>query len=209
MKYLFLVFILFCTACITTNISPKEKKEVFNEEISKYGLTDKDTIVDIGCGDGAFDAVIKSYYPHTCFVLEELSPGGKKSMKYLHAYFPPGTNGKKHCSPVIVLGTDTTVPLPSNQYKHIICRKTVHEFTHPDAMLLEMKRILRRDGTLIIMERAPMYLGETDKYCKRQYLSKETVVALLEKNGFKLLDIKPLTFKNEGLPANIFFFGKA
>ncbi len=153
-------------------------------EIQKGGFESIDTLVDVGCGNGQYDADLFWRYRNMHFVLEDLD------LKYARAnerfYMEKGKKYyfKDRCD--MYTGTDSTIPLPSSAYKTVLCRKALHEFTYPDKMVMELKRILRPNGTLIILEAVPLYAGQIDTYCKRAYLTKEYIVQLMQSNGFTL-----------------------
>lgn len=163
----------------------KYDTEVYNNEIVKYNLKDGDTLLDIGCGGGDADAVIFQFYPNMFFVLEDIdSTSFKKNESFIYI------NGKKKYfreNALFVSGYIDSIPLPSESFSTILCRKTVHEFATPNRMLREIRRLLRTDGILIVEEAIPRKLGEVDPNCKLRYFSKQELVSLFYKNGFKLV----------------------
>jgi ubiquinone/menaquinone biosynthesis C-methylase UbiE len=183
--------------------------KLFSCEIEKYGLHDGDTLVDIGCGSGYFDAQIFSYYPKMYFILEDIDRKTDKRIDYFVS-----VKGKiLHFSNnnTRVYGTENKIPLPDAKFRIVLCRRTMHEFTDMHGMLSEISRILSADGVLIIVELIPEFPGETDKYCKRKYLSKEEIISLATANGFSLLSAELTTFLKKGKKvrnANVIKFTK-
>jgi ubiquinone/menaquinone biosynthesis C-methylase UbiE len=159
----------------------------FTTEISKFGLLDRDTLVDIGAGDGVFDAQISYFLPNMYFILEDTNP---KSEKYISRFYKQKANltaniKKKY---ITVLGSNDSIPLETEKYKTVLCRKSFHEFANLPAMMKELYRILRPGGTLIIEEVEPISEKELDKYCKMQYLSKQYVVEKMQHTNFTLIN---------------------
>ena len=174
--------------------------KLFDNEISKYGLKETDTLLDVGSGFGYQDAQIFRFYPNIFFVLEDIN------IKYAKAN---GSfvliNGKtKYFKDNFkyVNGTEDSIPFASSSYKLILCHKTVHEFKNPTIMLKELRRILTNDGILIVEEAIPKIQGEIDPYCKMKHLSKQELIDLFSKNDFNLISADTTTMtvkkKNDG-----------
>jgi precorrin-6B methylase 2 len=68
-KYLLLILTVVLISCNATRYN---RQEVYDKEISHYGLVDGDTLVDIGCETGFHDNQVAFYYPHIYFVLEDI-----------------------------------------------------------------------------------------------------------------------------------------
>jgi ubiquinone/menaquinone biosynthesis C-methylase UbiE len=79
-----------------------------------------------------------------------------------------------------VAGRADSIPLPSDTYANILCRRTLHEFDNREKMVTEFDRILRPAGILIISETAPKHPGEIDPYCRHAYLPGDSI-----RSGFK------------------------
>ncbi len=159
------------------------KSDVFNNEIIKYGLTDGDTLVDIGCGSGFFDPILSYYYPNMFFVLEDIVNYSTPLSKTYQVKDKSINLKDRH---LFVQGTDESIPLPSSRYKTVLCRLTVHEFRNPSAMAKELNRILAPDGLLIIVE-STSDAGLKDSNTKMIMPSKEHIIEMFTTNGFKLI----------------------
>jgi len=149
-------------------------------EISNYGIAGIDMLVDIGCGSGYYDRIISNKFPNLHFVLEDLprdiwNNDLKKLLKKTVVNTPFAPNFKTNSR--IIFGTQDSIPLESEQYKLVLCRLTLHEFSRKDEMTAELSRILNSTGTLVIVERISSYKGERDKECKQLYLTKEQVIS--------------------------------
>ncbi len=160
--------------------------EMFNNEISKLGLTDGDTLVDIGSSTGFFDFQLFHFYPNKFYILEDIYKKYEKQPK--NAYMMIDGQRKYFKDNFLrITGTNEFIPLRTNGYKTVICRKTVHEFKNTDRMINELKRILAVDGVLIIIEALPKTEGEIDPGCKMKHLTKEELVNLFSQYGFSLI----------------------
>lgn len=186
----------------------KIEQLVFDHEVAKYKLSGTDTLVDIGSWDGFHDELIFKFYPAMYFILEDIDAKCLEASKYGFKQGKQKLWLKDHS--LKVMGTPDSIPLASAQYKHILCRLTLHEFTEPTRMLQEMKRIMAADGELIIVERLPAYEGQIEKWCQRKLLTETEIINLLATNGFKLISSDSTKYpKNKpGADAYILRFGR-
>ncbi len=154
-----------------------------NDEIEAYNLNGIDTLVDIGCNWGFMTEFIEYKYPSMYFILEDLPEFTNyvknKQMNTQSCVSKTLRGMKKKYQ--FVAGFEDSIPLPSNSYKKVLCRKTVHEFTNVEKMVSELTRILKNDGELIIVEPEPFEGHEYDKYCKRKHLTTEEIIKIFSK----------------------------
>ncbi len=190
-----------CFGQILIKYSAKDKL-IFDNEISKYKLTDGDTLVDIGAGDGYNDELIFKFYPNMYFLLED---NKVKFLKGSNYYFKEGSQKyyfRDHYQ--MVLGNSDSIPLVSGQYRNILCRITLHEFSNPTKMLQEINRIMAINGQLIIVERIPKFEGQIDKTCKKKLLTQTEIVNMLATSGFKLISTDSTKYQNNKFGGNAY-----
>jgi len=166
-------------------MSETEKGNIFNSEISKLGLTDRDTLVDIGAFSGFTDFQLFQFYPNKFFILEDIYKSYEKSLPGAYIIVDSTKRYFKDYS-LRITGTNEYIPLKSSAYKTVYCRKTVHEFTKPDKMVEELKRIISVDGVLIISEEIPLFPNETDPGCKKKLMTSEEIIDLFKSHRLKL-----------------------
>jgi ubiquinone/menaquinone biosynthesis C-methylase UbiE len=184
-----------------------DRQEVYSKEISKYGLVEKDTLVDIGCETGFHDNQIAYYYPGIYFVLEDIDVNNLNLIQKNNNR--PGFINNMKGGYETVLGKFDSIPLPSARYKKILCRKTLHEFQNPAGMINEFKRILVAGGEVIIVDINPKYPGEKFHDCMRPFLEKTKIIDLFVQEGFKVKSTDSFTSKYTDLQdGNIFVFTK-
>ena len=212
LSLLFLLCLFSCSGQIYSLVSDKHtpvEMQLYNNEIVKYGLKDKDTLLDIGSNYGVQSATIFRFYPNAFFVLEDIQ--SRYSHPFKTTILVDGKSKSFDDHRMYVNGTADSIPLPNSSYRLILCRKTVHEFTHPTQMLKEIRRVMTSDGVLIVAEAKPKKEGEIDQYCKIKHLTKQELLTLFSANGFRLLSSDTTTFpvikKTDG-NLNILKFGK-
>lgn len=193
----------------TYSIKAKSKEiEQYVCEISRYGIQNGETVVDIGSGWGKFTSRIWKFYPKTFFVLEDIKPYKIKNAKVIvnkkPVYF------KYHHR--FVHGTADSIPIPSSTYDKLLCRLTLHQISQPNKMAQEMYRIMSNKSTLIVVDVEPAFEGEVCKGCKSKYINKEQAINIFTQNGFQLksADTTTYSFKNPGVKnLNILKFEKS
>jgi hypothetical protein len=190
---------------ISNSRTTLNRKFVFDNEISKFGLTDGDTLVDIGFSNTIFDEIIHFYYPKMHFVLEDIKPRVN-----LDEYYK--TNKNKQLvefknNTQIIKGSGKKIPLQSSKYKVLLCRGTIHEFKEKDLMISEMKRIIRDDGFIIIVEPRKIV---NNQICGQGHnlMSEEEIIKLFSNHGMKLKSSEIIYRQNQINPSVIYKFYK-
>ncbi|HLP39544.1 class I SAM-dependent methyltransferase [Lacibacter sp.] len=201
MRNFFLFFvILFLSGAATQN----DDEQAMQLEIKEYALANVDTLVDIGCQDGAFSREIARAYPNLYLILEDLenyklcTKGGTNCMtvntkkqvtkKFKNSKKYPNLAGRYK----FIAGKIDSIPLPSDSYNRVLCRRTVHEFVQQKKMISELKRILSSDGILTIVEAEPGYANQVDIFCNKRYLTKNEVIELFK--DFQLDSFKTIQY---------------
>jgi len=152
-------------------------------------------VCDMGCGNGY----------HTLPMAQSVAPSGKvygveiqrEMLKMLSSR--AAANGVTNI--VQVLGEPADPKLPEATLDLILCVDVYHEFSYPEQMLAGMRKALKPDGQLVMLE----YRAEDDEVpIKPEHkMSKDQVTKELNANGFKLLK------DFEGLPwQHMMWFGK-
>ncbi len=137
----------------------KKTKEHFNETAENYNnsfdgkyvkpmyeyilsyFTDKEeaTILDIGCGSGN--------------ILAELVNGKRKLFGIdLSDNMIAVAKKRLNENAILQVADAKEIPFQENQFEYIICNASFHHYPYPMQTLLEMKRVLKKKGVLIIGE---------------------------------------------------------
>ncbi len=158
---------------------------IYKNEVSKLGLSDGDTLVDIGSGSGFTDFQLFHFYPKKYFILEDLHFTNSRMLKKTYIMYQEKKRFFRDHSRKIK-GSTSTIPLESDRYNTVFCRITVHEFTDL-RMIDEIRRILTKDGMLIVEEFIPKTKGELDAGCKKMHLTKDELTEMFNSHGFNLI----------------------
>lgn len=101
-------------------------------------------VLDVGCGTGQFAERMRSALPNAQIVGIDLVQGmlSKGHDRWrLHA---------SHVAPV--QGDSERLPFASGSFDVVTCANSFHHYPHQDRAILEMKRVLRPGGRLILVD---------------------------------------------------------
>ncbi len=100
-------------------------------------------VLDVACGTGELERLVLTEYPTQQIVGVDISEKMLAIAKQkCHAY----PNVSFH------LANASALPFASNSFDVIVSANAFHYFDHPLAALGEMKRVLKPDGTVVIMD---------------------------------------------------------
>jgi ubiquinone/menaquinone biosynthesis C-methylase UbiE len=141
--------------------------------------------VDIGVGTGYFAVPVAKKFPNATVVGADIQPEmltiveekiEKENLKNLKT----------------VLSEENKVPIESKTADRVLVANVFHELHHPQKFLEEVKRILKNNGKLIVIDWKPIETEEGPPLEER--LEPETVKKELEKAGFKKIKIDSETY---------------
>jgi ubiquinone/menaquinone biosynthesis C-methylase UbiE len=147
-----------------------------------------DVVADVGAGTGYMTAALS----------RAVGARGKVFAEDITAGFLDEVRAKveqeKLANVEVILGTTTDTKLPTGCCDVILVLDTYHHFEWPEPMLASMKRALKPQGRLVIVEfhRKSNTMFETLKIDYEQHirLADHEVVAQIEKLGWKRLEKK-------------------
>ena len=94
--------------------------------------------IDIGCGNGAFLAYLQGKAPHLSLWGLDYSP---EMVRQSRERLPEA---------MIKEGDAESMPLPADLFDSVSCHMSIHHYPHPEKALLEMHRIVKEGGLVII-----------------------------------------------------------
>ena len=107
------------------------------------------TVLDVGCGTGEFEQLVLSDRPTQRIVGVDISD---KMLAIAQQKCQAYPNVEFH------IASATALPFASNSFDAIVSASAFHYFDDPLAALKEMKRVLKPDGTVIILDWCRDYL---------------------------------------------------
>jgi ubiquinone/menaquinone biosynthesis C-methylase UbiE len=141
-----------------------------------------DTILEIGMGNGFFVKDILQKYPSVKYTGCDFSDVMVTEAQKLNAEWISKGQAKFICADV------ANMPFDDGSFNKIFTVNTIYFWEDATAILAELKRVLKKDGTLIISLR-PKHLMQNYPFTKYGFtlFAKADVVLLLEANGFTIV----------------------
>jgi SAM-dependent methyltransferase len=175
------IFALWLLACATPNYQLH-----FDNEINYYGVLPNDTILDLGYNHHIFDPLLATKVDSLHFYFLESINDRKQVQHFLTSAtirnLEFGTRRYATASEVKIRG-DSIIDLPAKSVNTIIFRNYLW-FFHKPFVIKELKRILKDNGTLIIVQQNGKF---NEKYFQKHGIPfplEKDVIAYYEKLGF-------------------------
>ena len=155
----------------------REAEENTTKLLRNMAIHAGDTIADIGAGSGYH------VFKMAPMVGEGLIYGVDIQEKMLAALRNKMRNGK-HTNIVLIKGIEKSVNLPENSIDKVLMVDVYHEFVHPIEMIASIKKALRPNGQLFLIE----YRGEDDSVPikKLHKMTEAQAVKEMQAAGLKL-----------------------
>jgi len=173
----------------------REREERCSLMLANLGIKPGMNICDMGCGNGFYSLQMAQLTGKNGYVV------GVDVQPEMLGYLRERMEGQGVDNVIPILGSFHDPRLPPNMIDLILLVDVYHEFSHPEQMLAAMRRSLKPDGLIVMVE----YRAE-DKSVPIKPLhkmSKKQVNKELTANGFKLVK------EFDGLPwQHMMFFGK-
>jgi uncharacterized protein (TIGR01244 family) len=164
------------------------------------GLKDGDTVVDVGCGNGFY----------TLRLSERVAPSGKviaqDIQQGMHDQLVKRADDAGAKNIELILGTETDPKLPEGVADWMLLVDVYHEFSDPEAMLAGIKKALKPNGKIALLEyRAEQADDVMPAFIPRDHkMTIEEVMTEWTAAGFTLVE------RREFLPAqHLFVFQSA
>ncbi|MCA0131795.1 class I SAM-dependent methyltransferase [Winogradskyella alexanderae] len=155
----------------------REKEEETSKLLKNMNIQPSDVIADIGAGSG-----------YHVFKMAPLAKNGKVyavdiQQEMINA-IKANRNYTEQGNVETVLGSEKSVNLPENTLDKVLMVDVYHEFSFPYEMLLSIKKALKPNGKLFLIE----YRGEDNTVpIKRLHkMTEKQAVKELKASGFKL-----------------------
>lgn len=152
-------------------------------------------LIDIGCGPGAFLALVQEKYPEIQLNALDLSEE-----------MVAETRERLSPSAIVTVGDSENMPLEDAQYQVVTCNMSIHHYPHPQNAVNEMYRILTDRGYLILND---MDCAMPIRWCANRIFprlpggdvkmySRTEITEMVKQAGFKEINyrkISPFSFQ--------------
>ncbi len=169
--------------------------------LDKFGFRGNERFMDAGCGTGwAVRQAAKNLPDGEAFGID-ISPLMVKKAASL-------SYTEKNCQ--FSRANTESIPYEANHFDSILCTFSFHHYRDPQAALAEFRRVLKKDGTLVIVDSArdvSLAIWMQDRW--RRYLERSHVRYYTVDELTHLLDKSGFGFKDEiTIEKGMFKFGK-
>lgn len=149
-----------------------------------------DTIADIGSFDGYYPSVYSIFSDSVVFYLNDITDAGFANLDSIRAACTRIRGQELTNQFIIVMGRDSSTRLPDRLFNKVVVRDALHHFKSKDAMLSDIKRIMKPQAGLILYEPIRGRNLNNDTLCKGA-MTLEELMHLLHQNGFTLIKELP------------------
>jgi ubiquinone/menaquinone biosynthesis C-methylase UbiE len=157
--------------------SSREKEENTSKLIKNMNIKTTDVIADIGAGSG--------------YHVFKMAPLNYKGAVYAVDIQPEMLNAilknpkfEKYTNIELVQGDEKSVNLPENTFDKVLMVDVYHEFSYPKEMILSIKKALKSDGKIYLIE---YRMEDTSVPIKTIHkMSEKQAIKELEAAGFQL-----------------------
>jgi SAM-dependent methyltransferase len=143
-------------------------------------------VAELGAGDGTFSLMLGLAFDSLQVYVNEINPDAVK-------YSSMSINACESCRPTNqfyhILGRKKSTGLEGVQLDKIIIRNSFHHFSSQPTMLAAIRQSLMPDGDLYITD--PTLQPDKKPECDK-IMSLEALRAVIEANGFKIIEEKQL-----------------
>lgn len=172
---------------------------MYNEIVNRIVIANPKKLLDVGCGTGN--------------VLMKLDTSSGLKLYGLDISDKMIETAKKNLGSKAELkvGDSEYMPWEDNSFDVIVCNASFHHYPNPEKVLLEMKRVLSENGTLIIGDpTGPVIVRQLlNLFCKissngdYKIYSKDEIKRMLVKCGFEPFNFKKINCKSFAINAKI------
>jgi len=154
------------------------------EELKTYNLKDGEKIGEIGCGSGTFAMLLHQIQPNSQLYLNEIN---RSFFSYINLVLAENENFYQKKNISLIKGKKKNTKLEGYNLDKIIIRKTFHHFSKKDKMLDSIKKSLKPNGELYIME-YPIELNQNNEDACKISMRRNDIIGSIVNNGFVLIN---------------------
>lgn len=197
-----ILFVLFVTTvavaqrskhpCVYENLLQTDKLEqTLKRYQAIYNFRKSNTLASVGAGSGTKEVIYSMMADSITFYLQDINPiclTPENLTNTISQIYNAG--GRTNTATFIpVIGTERETRLPRQFFDKIIIENTLHELTYPNELLSSVRANLKPDGSLFIEDFIAKRPGQKHRGCGKPLYTEEALIQLLDRNGFRLLDV--------------------
>ncbi len=182
---------------------PKTYQEAIDnfENYSKLlGCKQGETIASIGAGNGRVEVEVSYVVDDIHWYLQEIDSSRLYQFDKVLEYHEELKGMVIKAEFNLVVGTETSTNLPQGIFDRVIMINVFHEIIAREPIMLDIRKLLKPDGKLVIMERMGSKLGQIHGDCKHLKLYEPDFLKEMDDYGYESMnhqvgeEISALTF---------------
>ncbi len=154
----------------------------FYKEFAFYDIKENDSIYEIGSGFGTLGLMINLMMPKVNLYLNELD---ESYLRYIESRIYKNPELFNAYKIALLNGAKKSTNLEHLEVDKIILRNTYHHFSHKEEMINSIKKTLKKNGYLFLLE-STIELNNDDDLCEKA-MTKEAVLSEMLEQGFTLV----------------------
>lgn len=182
----------------------------WGKSLSFFDIKEGDNVADIGSKSMTFIGILSVFTPKANFYCEDIdstcttSEQAKKVIDYYSKIKGEPINST--LTPII--GTETSTTLATAFFDKVIIDNSLHEFSEKVLMMKDIKRILKKDGLLYLLESIGRTNGELHMGCEQALFDEAHLVEFITKQGFKFIKSEDSQIPTGAYISKLFLFVK-
>ncbi|MDG1396968.1 MAG: class I SAM-dependent methyltransferase [Polaribacter sp.] len=167
--------------------STREKEENTSKLIKNMKIKQTDIIADIGAGSGYHVFKMAELAKKGKIYAVDIQPEMLLAIEFNKKY-------EEHKNIELILGDEKTTNLPENKFDKILMVDVYHEFNYPKEILECVKKALKKDGQLFLieyrLEDESIPIKKIHKMSEKQAVKELATVGFMLKKNIKNLPIQ-------------------
>lgn len=172
-------------------------KKKIKKSLSRYfqiiNFQKGNVVASIGAANGWFEGAASIYCDSLIFYLEDIDSSclNNSQLEKVKMTYSKIKGEKISNQFHLILGDEKRTNLPDAQFDKVILNMVFHHLSFKKEILTEVKRILKKDGKLFVLE---AILPEIDlkKFSCKYYSNEEPLLKIFEENNFVLTNKEEL-----------------
>jgi SAM-dependent methyltransferase len=162
-------------------------RKAYGPELKALGLKAGQVVADVGGSNGYRMAMFAVCQDSLTFYIEDIDTAclNARELEAVKQYYSTVNGGPLRSEFHLVVGTETETMLPDGTFDKVLLTASYHHFSDPAAMLLDIRRKLKRDGRIYLVENVVRQTGQhRRRLCDDPLKSESDLREELERQGF-------------------------
>lgn len=184
LSILIVSFLLLCAIACASNKKASNKPYDYGRVPANYmdivddyenyhvylGCNPGETIASIGSGNGIKEVQVSCFVDRINWYLEEIDSTRLYQFKNVLEYHESLIGIPINATFQLILGEENSTMLPEGIFDRVLMINVFHEIENRKSIMMEIQKLLKPGGELVIMERMGDEAGQTHKDCKHPML---------------------------------------